>query len=315
MKIVLIGSFPTAVTVYQQLFQMKLLQAVCFQQQDYKDPITLYWKEGIKSTNLPVFEISKQNINTDFKNFLKKQQPDLVIVCGFGIKIPADLLKIPQFGFLNIHFGQLPQNRGADPVFWALKNGDKQTRITIHKMDEDWDTGSIILEQKVPIVLGETYGMIYNRMSILLGSMMPIVVQKCTNSLFFSPQSKTNANYYSKPTPEMLSIDWENQTAEEIEQLVHATNPKYGGAKTYFQGGQINIIEVLQVLDPKIILNKTSGEIIELPNKNGLFVACKDGKMIQITVMSSDAGILSGDKYMRLGIRPGLFFRTKLINN
>ncbi len=79
---------------------MKLLQAVCFQQQDYTDPVTLYWKNGIESTNIPVFEISKQNIALDFKNFLKNKAPDLVLVCGFGLKIPSDILNIPKYGFL-----------------------------------------------------------------------------------------------------------------------------------------------------------------------------------------------------------------------
>ncbi len=308
MKVILIGSFPTSVAVYQQLFQMKLLQAVCFQQQDYTDPVTLYWKNGIESTNIPVFEISKQNIALDFKNFLKNKAPDLVLVCGFGLKIPSDILNIPKYGFLNIHFGQLPQNRGADPVFWTLKYGDKQTVITIHKIDNDWDTGAILLEHKVPVFFGETYGMVFTKMSLLLGSIIPIIVQKCTNEMFFAPQIKLNANYNNKPKPQALTVNWENQTAKEIEQLVNATNPKYGGATTYYQGGQIKIIEVLEVLEPKTILNKRCGEIIQLLDKNGLYVACKKGAILQILVMSSDAGVLSGEKYMRLGMHPGHFF-------
>ena len=76
----------------------------------------------------------------------------MVLVCGFGLKIPSDLLNIPKYGFLNIHFGQFPQNRGADPVFWSLKNGDIQTAITVHKIDNNWDTGAILLEHKVPMM-------------------------------------------------------------------------------------------------------------------------------------------------------------------
>ena len=72
----------------------------------------------------------------------------------------------------------------------------------------------------------------------------------------------------------------------------------------------IKIIEVLEVLEPKTILNKRCGEIIQLPDKNGLYVACKKGSILQILVMSSDAGVLSGEKYIRLGIHPGHYFTS-----
>ena len=311
MKVILVGSFPTSVSVYHKLLQLGVLQAVCFQQLKYEDPVTQYWKNGIQSSGLSNFEITKENIDSDFKHYLQQQSPDLVLVCGFGLKIPIEILSIPRYGFLNIHFGKLPQNRGADPVFWSLKNGDKHAYITVHEIADDWDTGAILLEQQLPIIPGETYGMVYTKLSLQLGNLIPKIIEKVGDTTLYKMQTITEAVYNKKPNADTTTINWEEQTAVEIEQLVNACNPKYGGATTYYEGGIVKIIEVDLVNEQQLIVGKTAGEIIHAHPNEGLFVYCNQGQLLRINVMSSDAGILSGKKYVNLGIRTGQFFTTK----
>lgn len=314
MKIILIGSFPTSIAAYQKIAQLGFLQAVCFQQLDHQDEVTNYWKTGIENSGLPTFTINSTNINSYFKDFLTQLQPDLVLVCGFGIKIPSQLVTIPTYGFLNIHFGQLPHNRGADPVFWTLKKGNTQSHITIHKIDENWDSGPVLIEYKVPVVFGETYNMLYTKLSLQLGSLVEVIIKRVQDSALFVTQSKSFIRYNPKPSNETITIDWEHQSALEVMQLVNACNSKYGGALTYYQGGVMKIIEVNVVPKEQQNYQIKPGTVVNADMEKGLQVQCMDGQRLQIMIMSSDAGIVSGMKYVKLGIRVDDEFTTRALN-
>src|SRR3989344_3505822 len=70
---------------------------------------------------------------------VKKEKIDLAIVAAYGLIIPKELLEIPQYGFINIHYSLLPKYRGASPVQTAIVNGEKTTGTTIMKVDEELD--------------------------------------------------------------------------------------------------------------------------------------------------------------------------------
>jgi methionyl-tRNA formyltransferase len=312
MKIILIGSFPTSISLYQYLQKNNHLQAVCMQekaiQQSNQDYLSL-----IKQQEIETFVINNKNISGQFKVWIADQSPDLVMVCGFSLKIPKEILSIPKYGFLNIHFGKLPENRGPDPLFWSIKKGEKNTAITIHQMNEEWDAGKILIEQTVPIILGETLGMVNSKMSFMLEQLAEKAVHLIQNPENYKTQSTENLCTYNKrPNPKELTINWEEQTADEIENLVNACNPKYGGATTYYQGSPIKIVEVSPVDAQVPLLGKPSGEIIHAHPQEGVYVCCKYGKLIKLNSISSDAGILTGTKYVHLGMRQGHKFTTSL---
>lgn len=308
MKIILIGSFPVNLSLYNYLFQNKYLKAVCFQDSVEQT----FWIESIKNEGLDTFIINKNNISDSFKTWLQKQKPDLVLVCGFSLKIPKELLAIPTYGFLNIHFGKLPENRGPDPLFWSLKNGDKETTITIHEVDEGWDTGKILLEKSTPIIPGETYGMVNSKMSYLLKDIAKKIIELSQDKNSFKIQAKEFYKYNKRPISKETSINWESQSVEEIESLVNACNPKYGGASTYYQGALIKIVEVSLVDSQTPLLGRIPGEIVHAHPEEGLYVNCKFGQLIKVNIISSDAGILTGNKYVHLGIRQGQRFLSSL---
>lgn len=312
MKVVLLGNFYVCGSLYETLYQHKCLNAVCFEESnliqsgyDYLNPI--------EQLGLDTFIVNKENIANKFIHWLKAQAPDLVMVCGFSLKISKVALSIPTYGFLNIHFGKLPENRGPDPLFQSIKKGEEQTAITIHKMDEDWDTGSIVLEQPVSIIAGETMGMLNSKMIFKLNDLVMKAIENIQNKVNVIPQlTEKTVGYYKRPSPLEITIQWEIQTADEIENLINACNPKYGGATTYYQGGPIKILEISPVDSPTPLFGRTPGEIIHAHPQEGLFVCCKYGQLIRINTISSDAGILSGTKYVNLGIRQGHQFTSKI---
>ena len=101
---------------------------------------------GMKIKESPVQKFAELN---HIKNFtpenldnsitvklIKSLNPDLIIVMGYGIKIPNSILEIPIFGCFNVHVSLLPRWRGASPIEYALLNGDNETGVTIYKLDE-----------------------------------------------------------------------------------------------------------------------------------------------------------------------------------
>ncbi len=80
--------------------------------------------------------------------------PDLVCVACFPWRVPATLLTIPTFGFVNLHPSLLPAYRGPAPIFWQLRDGLRTIGITAHWMDADFDTGAIVDQRAVPLPTG-----------------------------------------------------------------------------------------------------------------------------------------------------------------
>ncbi len=81
-------------------------------------------------------------------------QPDVIAVSCFTLRVPPAVLGLPRFGCVNVHPSLLPRGRGIDPVFWTLRRGERETGITIHLMDEGFDSGPILLQQRVAVPEG-----------------------------------------------------------------------------------------------------------------------------------------------------------------
>jgi methionyl-tRNA formyltransferase len=80
----------------------------------------------------------------EFAERLKEKNPDLLVVIAYGKIIPQAILDIPKVAPINIHGSLLPKYRGASPIQSTLLNNDKETGITIMKMDATMDTGNMI---------------------------------------------------------------------------------------------------------------------------------------------------------------------------
>ncbi len=84
-------------------------------------------------------------------------QPDVACVACFPQRVPAKLLALPPQGFLNVHPSLLPAHRGPVPLFWMFHAGETNAGITIHWMDESFDTGPIALQTQIELPEGISY--------------------------------------------------------------------------------------------------------------------------------------------------------------
>ncbi len=83
--------------------------------------------------------------------YLKSFEADIFVVAAFGQILSKEILEMPKYGCVNIHASLLPGYRGASPIQRVILDGEKQTGITIMKMDEGLDTGDILLQKSMPI--------------------------------------------------------------------------------------------------------------------------------------------------------------------
>lgn len=116
---------------------------------------------GLKN-NIPVLQPEKLK-SEEFIDTLKKLTPDLFIVVAFRM-LPKQVWTIPPMGTINLHASLLPDYRGAAPINHAIINGETRTGLTTFFIDEQIDTGKIILQETIAIGAEETAGALHDRM-------------------------------------------------------------------------------------------------------------------------------------------------------
>lgn len=247
--------------------------------------------------------------NTGWKetlqSWLERLKPDMTWVFAFPWRIPALHLSIPSKGFFNFHFGTLPKYKGADPVFWQIRNKEAKSDLTIHQMTEHIDEGPVLLTHEMPLIPGENYGMLCNRMgSLAVDAASRFLNEYPNNGLKAQHQLPAEPLFYNKPGTSELSIRWKEQTAAQIEWLVNACNPKYGGASAMIRNMEVRILEATPA-DIADAPEAAPGTIIYADAVYGLIVACKNKEFLRINIVQMQEGYFSGVKLFSMGIRRG----------
>jgi methionyl-tRNA formyltransferase len=121
--------------------------------------------------NIPVWEVGDLRADGT-RETLAGYAPDALCVACFTRKLPASELSLPRLGALNVHPSLLPDNRGPDPLFWTFWRGDEATGVTIHLMDERFDTGPILAQQGEPIPDSMTEAALEARLATLGGELL-----------------------------------------------------------------------------------------------------------------------------------------------
>lgn len=132
-------------------------------------------------------------------------KPDLIVSIHCNQLIRKKLIRSAPLGVINIHPALLPKNRGTFPYFWALVNGDEETGSTVHWIDEKFDTGHVIVQEKIIIDEKDTVTSLANRCAVLGADLMvkaiAMIQEKRPTGV---PQDEKQATYFSWPTPEAV---------------------------------------------------------------------------------------------------------------
>jgi methionyl-tRNA formyltransferase len=157
---------------------------------------------------------------------------DALVVAAYGQIQRPDTLRAASEGAWNVHASLLPKYRGAAPVERAVMNGERQTGVTIMRMDEGFDTGPIALQRSVEILPEMTGGELASLLARIGGEAMVEVLSAIeAGTVTLTEQDDLRATYAPKLEDEDLKIRWD-RGAEEVRDLVRALAPHIG-ARTF----------------------------------------------------------------------------------
>jgi len=208
-------------------------------------------KKYAVANNLKVFQPEKLK-HPDFIEQLRKLNADLQVVVAFRM-LPEVVWNMPPLGTINLHASLLPQYRGAAPINWAIINGEKETGVTTFKLQQEIDTGNILLQEKIKISDSETAGTLHDKMKTRGAEVLLRTVQQLHNgTLQEHPQSHSSV---LRAAPKIFSedckINWDQGVAE-ITNFIRGLSP-YPTAFTFLNGKKLKIfsadIEQFQNLD------------------------------------------------------------------
>lgn len=163
-----------------------------------------------KEQGLPILQ--PKNLKAEeFIYILKALKPNLQIVVAFRM-LPKVVWQLPEYGTFNLHASLLPDYRGAAPINWAIINGETKTGATTFFIDEQIDTGEIIMKEELEIKPDETAGNLHDRL-MQLGSKLVLetvaIIEKGPVKTIKQPQIEQPKTAY-KLNRENCKLDYKS---------------------------------------------------------------------------------------------------------
>lgn len=289
MRVVFMGTPAFAVAVLRRLLEDKWDVIAAYTQPDkpknrgmklVQTPV----KEFSLAENIPVFQPHSCREESVLEE-LRALEPDVIVVAAYGKLLPKALLDIPKTAVINVHSSILPQYRGAAPVNWAVLNGDRETGVTIQYMAEELDAGDILLAKTTSIGSEEDAASLYDRLAELGGeaaSEALVLLERGDaprTPQVYGPQYQ----YASMLSREMSPMDW-TKPAQTLVNQVRGLIP-WPCATTDVAGVRWKVFQAHvgeETAEPP-------GTILSA-GKDGISVACGDGKRLIITQLQADGG-------------------------
>ena len=253
-------------------------------------------REGI-----PILQPAKP-VGDLFLMSLRRLEPELGVVVAYGHVLRPEVLAVPTHGMINVHASLLPRWRGAAPVQHAILAGDRETGVSIMRVEEGLDTGPVFHRVATPIGPEETAGVLTARLAVLGAAALTTTLALLTSdSIRAEPQDGAAATYASKIEREMARLDWSRDPNTLVRQ-VRAFDPSPGAWTT--QGGYL-----LKLFGAVASSGQgTPGTVLAADER--LLVACGDGAVafkevqvggknrIPVAAWSRGRGVSVGERFV-----------------
>lgn len=183
----------------------------------------------------------------EFVRTVRRLAPDLILCDSYSMLLRADVLAVPTAGAINLHGGVLPEYRGSNPIQWAIINGEREAGVTMHYMDQGFDSGDVIASRHVPLLFTDTWQDVLERIGdeteSLLDEQLPLIV---SGRAAATPQDPSRARHYLRRNPEDSRIDWA-RSVRDIYNLVRASVSPLPGA-SYVLEGEKRVVSTYQTV-------------------------------------------------------------------
>ncbi len=146
--------------------------------------------------NIPV--LTPEKLDEQFELTLKQINPDVCVVVAYGKILKKDILDIPKHGFLNVHPSLLPLHRGATPIQSSILSGDRETGVTIIKLDEKMDHGPIVIQESLKLTGAEYSPDLHQKLFEIGGALLSNILMGMNSEKLTAQDQKHDLSTYSK---------------------------------------------------------------------------------------------------------------------
>ena len=222
---------------------------------------------------------------------------DAGVVVAYGLILPSAVLDAPRLGCVNIHASLLPRWRGAAPIQRAILAGDKETGVTIMRMDAGLDTGPMLLHRAIHIAPEDTAGLLHDKLAALGAHLIPVVLEGlAAGALESTPQPAEGATYADKIGKEETRLDW-RLDAWQLERRVRGLAPQPGA---WFELPPLAhaAAERVRVLSAAVV-SAAGGAAPGAVLDDALTVACGKGALRPLVLQRAGKMAMPHDAFLR----------------
>lgn len=296
MKLLFFGTGSVAVPVLQRLIDSPHNIVACVTQPDRAAG------RGLASQPTPIAVLAARHqlslaqparVDAATVEMWRALQPDIGVVVDYGLKLPADVLRVPRHGVLGVHPSLLPKYRGAAPVQWALINGEEMTGVTIFRVVEALDSGDVLLQDMTAIRPDETAIELRDRLaaqgaeSLMRGLELiergPVQWHPQQGAVTLAPKLRKDDG----------QIDWA-QPAVAIVNRIRGVQP-WPGASTQWHGKRLKLLQARVAIG---CATATPGTIVQATDE-GFIVSAREGGVLVTSVQLEGGKAMPASAFTR----------------
>ena len=250
-------------------------------------------KEYALTVGLPVYQPMKMR-DGEALHIVRELAPELIVVAAYGRILPEDILSTPAYGSVNVHSSVLPKYRGAAPINWAILNGDSVTGVTIMYMAKELDAGDVILCRETAIDPDEDAQMLTARLAALGADALAEAVERLHDGTAVRTPQDHSAYTYAPMLDRSLSPMDFTRSARHLHDQVRGLIP-WPCASMTLDGKTVKVYRTAVGGETAL----AAGKIAEA-GKQGLAVACGDGRLLRILELQAEGGKrMTASDYLR----------------
>lgn len=224
--------------------------------------------------------------NAESLELVRSLAPELTVVAAYGKLLPEDILNVPPLGSVNVHSSLLPKYRGAAPINWAVLNGEPETGVSIMYMAKELDAGDVILQKRTPIGETEDAQALTARLAELGAAALSEAVKALADGTASrTPQDHAEHTYAPMLGKELSPVDW-TRSAHAVSCQIRGLIPWPCATTDAISGEEMKLYAAVETGEEA----QASPGTIVAAGKQGIDLACGDGKVLRVTELQAKGG-------------------------
>lgn len=306
MKIGILCNSKLSIPSLYFLNQQGVSLSIVLPQQQHEDHLEI--EQFASFQGISIQRWNKKELNSNLYSWSAMNQLDTIWVMTFPYIISKEAIERTRAPIFNFHFAPLPKYKGAQPVFWMIKNGEREGGISVHQLTEKVDGGPLLHFEPYSIKKNETFGSYNMNIAQLNVSAIVTVFHKLQDGNWerkLKTQDLSTSSNCVKPVFNDVQVLWKSMTSKEIESLCRACNPWNKGAVCQLNGKMLKLLE-LKVVSDEAHMGEPPGTIVLLKKTGRIGISTLDKNYLDIEVAYLEEGFFGNAQLRTQGVDKGV---------